>query len=92
MEENIADTHKLDQKYRREKFVFRFCNDVAKTCSYRSKLATKFKIKYLVHLKAYFRILSIFRTGCLSTLNTLNPSDFILTKFNPSRIKFRQYF
>ena len=67
----------------RGKLVFRFSNDVAKTCSYRSKLTMKIEIKYLVHFKAYFHIFSIFRTGCLSTFKNL-------IRFHPHKIQSTQ--
>ena len=59
----------------------------------------KIEIKYLVQFKAYFHVFSIFLTGCLSAFRRIsailkchkNPIRFIAIKFNPSRIKFRQY-
>ena len=72
--------HNDSQEYSRGKLVFRFSNDVTKTCSYRSKLTMKIEIKYLVHFKAYFHIFSIFRTGCLSTFK--NP-----IRFHPHKIQ-----
>ena len=53
------------------KFVFRFSNNVAQTSSHRLKLATKIEVNYLVHFKANFHILSIFRTGSFSTFKKL---------------------
>ena len=50
-------------------------NDVAKTCSYGSKLSANIEIKYLVHFKVFFHILSTFRTGCLS--NFKKPSRLL---------------